>query len=76
LHKLQELQKPRSAGRCYHPGMAKKPELRTRRWHIIPARKEGVPLGTVEAPNAKAAIEAAATEFDCPAWRLSAEPVE
>lgn len=47
-----------------------------RRWRIILARAKGVPLGTVEAPDAPSAVEVGAKEFGYPAWRLIAEAIE
>lgn len=47
-----------------------------RRWRILLARAKAVYLGTVEAADAKSAIDAGAKEFGYPAWRLIAEPIE
>jgi hypothetical protein len=55
--------------------MGRKPKPHARRWRIILARKKGAELGTVEAPDAKTAIEVGAEKFDYPAWRLIAEEV-
>ena len=59
-------------------GMATKPQPNPRRWRIILARQKGVSiyLGTVEAADAETAVEIGAKEFDYPAWRLIAEPME
>jgi hypothetical protein len=58
--------------------MSKKPKPPSRRWRIVLVRYKGVGiyLGTVEAPDADSAIEIGAIEFDYPAWRLIAEPME
>jgi len=58
--------------------MAKEPKGHLRRWRIVLARHKGVSiyLGTVDAPDAETAAKIAAEEFDHPAWRLSAEPLE
>jgi hypothetical protein len=54
----------------------KQPKPQTRRWRIVLARAKGVTLGTVEAASPKEAVEIGAKEFDYPAWRLIAEPME
>lgn len=47
-----------------------------RRWRIVLARAKGVPLGTVEAPDAESAVEIGAEKFGYPAWRLITEAIE
>jgi hypothetical protein len=57
-------------------GMPKRPSpdkpQPTPLWDIYRAAKKAVWIGTVEAPDADAAIEAAAKEFKTEAWRLLA----
>jgi len=46
------------------------------RWRILIIRHKAMYLGTVEALDAKAAVEIGAEEFGYPAWRLVAEAME
>ncbi len=43
-------------------------------WDVYKVAAKVIWLGTLEAPNKKAAIEAAAKEFKTDAWRLYAVP--
>jgi hypothetical protein len=54
--------------------MAKKPKPPPNpvRWDVYRAAARGKLLGTVEAADADAAVEAAAKEFKTDAWRLIA----
>jgi Ser/Thr protein kinase RdoA (MazF antagonist) len=55
--------------------MPRKPEQpKPTHWDVYQVAKKAVWLGTVEAPDKKAAIEAAAKEFKTDAWRLYAVP--
>jgi hypothetical protein len=55
--------------------MSRKPEPpKPTSWNIYKVSAKAILLGTVEAPDKKAAIEAAAKEFKTDAWRLYAVP--
>ena len=55
--------------------MPRKPEPpKPTSWDIYKVAAKVIWLGTLEAPNKKAAIEAAAKEFKTDAWRLYAVP--
>jgi hypothetical protein len=55
--------------------MPRKPEPpKPTSWYIYKVAAKVILLGTVEAPGKKAAIEAAAKEFNADAWRLYAIP--
>jgi hypothetical protein len=53
--------------------MPRKPE-QPKTWTIYKVAAKAILLGTVEAPNKRAAIEKAAEEFKADAWRLYAVP--
>jgi len=54
-------------------GMPRKPEpLKPKTWTIYKVAAEAILLGTVEAPDKRAAIKKAAEEFKTEAWRLYA----
>ena len=56
-------------------GMPRKPEPpKPTSWNIYKVAAKAILLGTVEAPDKKAAIEAGAKEFKTDAWRLYAVP--
>jgi hypothetical protein len=52
-------------------GMPRKPE-QLKSWTIYKVAAKAIWLGSVEAPDKKAAIETAAKEFKTDAWRLYA----
>jgi hypothetical protein len=56
--------------------MPRKPEPpKPTSWNIYKVAAKAILLGTVEAPDKKAAIEAGAKEFKTDAWRLYAVPL-
>ncbi len=54
-------------------GMPRKPE-QPKTWTLYKVAAKAIWLGTVEAPDKGAAIEAGAKEFKTDAWRLYAMP--
>jgi hypothetical protein len=54
--------------------MPRKPEL-LKSWNVYKVAAKAIWLGTVDAPDKKGAIKAAAKEFKTDAWRLYAVPL-
>ncbi len=54
--------------------MPRKPEPPPKSWNVYKVAAKAIWLGTVQAPDKKAAIEKAAQEFKIDAWRLYAVP--